>query len=263
MAWGTATSGSSTLFLGGQVQVKAIIILALALTLQASEGLYTQLLQRDEIHIDFRTSGRLLNGAMLTIDNISIKEYLGQEVVPDSGCGSWLLEPQSTNLLPFSEDFSGSNWATFQSSIASNQYNALTNKNDATLFYPSSTSTYASIFDADDLTSGIYTFSVFAKANGKDFLCIDDTVGGKNWFNLSNGTLGTINSNYTAKIENYGDWHRCSITNNSNTAFLYKAVYIVTDADNTTAITANGTDGILLFGSQTEQQSYSHLVYSH
>ena len=33
------------------------------------------------------------------IDNISVKEYLGQEVVPDSGCGSWLFEPQSTNLV--------------------------------------------------------------------------------------------------------------------------------------------------------------------
>jgi len=34
-----------------------------------------------------------------SIDNVSVKEYLGQEVVPDSGCGSWLFEPQSTNLV--------------------------------------------------------------------------------------------------------------------------------------------------------------------
>ena len=26
------------------------------------------------------------------VDNVSVKEYLGQEVVPDSGCGSWLFE---------------------------------------------------------------------------------------------------------------------------------------------------------------------------
>ena len=45
-----------------------------------------------------------------SISNISAKEYLGQEVVPDSGCGSWLLEPQSTNLVPYSEDFSIGNW---------------------------------------------------------------------------------------------------------------------------------------------------------
>ena len=44
-----------------------------------------------------------------SIDNVSVKEYLGQEVVPDSGCGSWLLEPQSTNLVIESESFSSWN----------------------------------------------------------------------------------------------------------------------------------------------------------
>ena len=43
-------------------------------------------------------------------------------VVPDSGCGSWLFEPQSTNLLPYSNDFSSANWSkssnyTVQSNI--------------------------------------------------------------------------------------------------------------------------------------------------
>ena len=46
------------------------------------------------------------NALVGSIDNVSVKEYLGQEVVPDSGCGSWLLEPQSTNLVTYSEDFS-------------------------------------------------------------------------------------------------------------------------------------------------------------
>ena len=35
-----------------------------------------------------RLRGTNFNGS---IDNVSVKEYLGQEVVPDSGCGSWLL----------------------------------------------------------------------------------------------------------------------------------------------------------------------------
>ena len=38
-----------------------------------------------------------------SIDNVSVKEYLGQEVVPNSGCGSWLFEPQSTNVFLQSE----------------------------------------------------------------------------------------------------------------------------------------------------------------
>ena len=58
---------------------------------------------------NFRTlSG---TGGLVQIDNVSVKEYLGQEVVPDSGCGSWLFEPQTTQLVPYSEDFSQSSWS--------------------------------------------------------------------------------------------------------------------------------------------------------
>jgi hypothetical protein len=41
----------------------------------------------------------------LIINSVSVKEVLGQEVVPDSGCGSWLFEPQTTNLVNYSEDY--------------------------------------------------------------------------------------------------------------------------------------------------------------
>ena len=54
--------------------------------------------------------GNKFAGTAFSIDNVSVKEYLGQEVVPNSGCGSWLFEPQSTNLLTYSEDFSQSVW---------------------------------------------------------------------------------------------------------------------------------------------------------
>jgi len=49
------------------------------------------------------------NGDGSVINSISVKEVLGQEVVPDSGCGSWLLEGQSTNLITESESFSSWN----------------------------------------------------------------------------------------------------------------------------------------------------------
>ena len=46
----------------------------------------------------FYIKGNNTNGEVSYIDNVSVKEYLGQEVVPDSGCGSWLFEPQTTQL---------------------------------------------------------------------------------------------------------------------------------------------------------------------
>ncbi len=41
----------------------------------------------------------------IIFDNVSVKEYLGKSVVPNSGCGSWLFEPQSTNLVTQSETY--------------------------------------------------------------------------------------------------------------------------------------------------------------
>ena len=58
-------------------------------------------------------------GFIGSIDNVSVKEYLGQEVVPDSGCGSWLFEPQSTNTLTYSEDFS--QWTNISATLTSGQ----------------------------------------------------------------------------------------------------------------------------------------------
>jgi hypothetical protein len=45
-----------------------------------------------------------------SIDNVSVKEITGQEVVPNSGCGSWLFEPQSTNLITYSIELTNSSW---------------------------------------------------------------------------------------------------------------------------------------------------------
>ena len=56
------------------------------------------------------------NGFTGSIDNVSVKEYLGQEVVPDSGCGAWLFEPQSTNLVTYSEDLS--TYTTTQTTVS-------------------------------------------------------------------------------------------------------------------------------------------------
>ena len=64
------------------------------------------------------TLTRRVNNQDIRIDNVSVKEYLGQEVVPNSGCGSWLFEPQSTNLIPYSEDYNSGNWYEYNETYA-------------------------------------------------------------------------------------------------------------------------------------------------
>ena len=63
-----------------------------------------------------------LSGSNGSIDNVSVKEYLGQDVVPDSGCGSWLWEPQSTNLITQSELFSDAVWLKLGASVSNGFY---------------------------------------------------------------------------------------------------------------------------------------------
>jgi len=50
------------------------------------------------------------SGNNATITNVSVKEVTDDTDLPridyTDGCGNWLLEPQSTNLIPYSEDFS-------------------------------------------------------------------------------------------------------------------------------------------------------------
>jgi len=53
---------------------------------------------------------RANSATSITVGDVSVKEYLGQEVVPGSGCGSWLWEPQTTQLVTYSELFSNAYW---------------------------------------------------------------------------------------------------------------------------------------------------------
>lgn len=57
---------------------------------------------------------RARTGAIFSVDNVSVKEVLEDDVPRidyTNGEAAFLLEPQSTNLLPYSEDFSQSSWA--------------------------------------------------------------------------------------------------------------------------------------------------------
>ena len=82
-------------------------------------------------------------------------------VVPDSGCGSWLWEPQSTNLITYSEDFS--QWTKTGTPTITSDYGVS----------PNGTQNGTRIeFGADERirsnisASGDFTFSVYLKGSG-------------------------------------------------------------------------------------------------
>jgi len=162
------------------------------------------------------------------IDNVSVKEYLGQEVVPDSGCGSWLLENQSTNLIPYSEDFSDSSWLKETSAtIELNTYLSPSGENNASkLNLPNTLSRITYPFS----TTGVYTFSIYLKSD------TDGTISLR---------AATGNPAVTKQLNLTDRWQRFDI---SVTDGNYWQV-IKTSSDTLTSV--------YIWGAQLEEQSYA------
>jgi len=190
----------------------------------SNEGTYSGTFTSNGTFIDFVTlSG---NTASFSIDNVSVKEVTGQEVVPDSGCGNWLLEPQSTNLVTYSEDFS-------QWTLGSN----------ATLSYESD-------IVAPDGSLGVYRLTLPAQSStfllsnsftGQNPLALSiyaKSAATNNDFNLFDGT--TSSSLKTATSE----WQRFDyVGSGSQLAIVNQGDTFITD--------------IYIWGAQAEALSYA------
>ena len=199
----------------------------------------------------------------ITIDNISIKEYLGQSVVPGSGCGSWLFEPQSTNLITYSEEMSqyGSNVTVIDNSTKSPNGNIDASK---------VTKNGVSANDRIDITNIAllnntnYSISAFIKNvnidnGGVTTLGVRISSGGTLFRQgyVWNGDTPSLTVDYNSGtktnvlLEDYGNgWWRIGYSFNSDGT--NSDIEIDIDRDNGT-----DTTSVFIWGAQVEQQSYS------
>jgi len=173
--------------------------------------------------------GFALRGAgNVGIDNVSVKEYLGQEVVPDSGCGSWLFEPQSTNTLTYSEDFS--QWTNISATLTSGQlspsgeYNAT--KISGTI---GSSVIYIGATSSATATRSIYARSVSGTGTAKLMS-----------FNANTNNLFTLTE----------DWQRFELTGTTNTGG--NTSFYIDFRDNTQTL-----NEIIVWGGQSEELDYA------
>jgi hypothetical protein len=169
-----------------------------------------------------------------------------------------LIEESRTNLTLHSEDFTNAAWSHGAETLHSaNQAVAPDGTTTADLIYPNSTGFGRTISQNYGNANGTYTVSVFAKAGGRNFIYVYNAQGNaKAWFNLSTGAKGSADAGITNyDIIDYGNgWYRCWVSTNSTTTryfFLGPA-----DADNSTEVTASGTNGIYVWGAQFETGSF-------
>ena len=171
-----------------------------------------------------------------------------------------LVEEARTNLLLRSEEFDNAYWSPSGSSITANNTTAPNGTITADLLIENSASSTHLVSVGGKMLSGTtYTYSVYAKAAGRDWLIMSPgSTWGYGWFNINNGTLGTLvdgGSNPTAAINAVGNgWYRCSIT---LTAVANAGIqFLMVPSNGLVTYTGNGTSGIYLWGAQLEAGAF-------
>jgi hypothetical protein len=166
-----------------------------------------------------------------------------------------------TNLLSRSAEFNETAWLKLRSSISANSTASPSGDGSADkLVEDASNNTHMvyRLFNTGSLVA--HTFSVFAKADGRNFVYLDCGDGfplnSNAYFDLSNGTLGTIGANATATITAFGNgWYRCSVTA-TPTSTTTNGFYIQTaSANGTKSYQGDGASGIFIWGAQLEAGS--------
>jgi len=174
----------------------------------------------------------------------------------DGSCPSLLLEPQSTNLVTYSEDFSNSDWTNTNVSLTSGFASPSGDLNAFKLINNSTASVNKYIRTIPSATSGIdYSLSVFAKKGEYDNLRIEDGNNSRGaWFDLSNGTFSAVGTTVVAKIEDYGNgWYKCSVSKPSVTTSVF---FIISGSNSQSLQVGDGTSGVYIYGAQIEQGSF-------
>jgi hypothetical protein len=186
----------------------------------------------------------------------------------DSEDGVFLLEKASTNLIPYSEDFSQSAWIKTRSSISSNSSISPDGTLNADkLIEDTSTNTHST---QNNVTIGNVdtTISVFVKADTRSrirFILTDLTTGDYridlNLNNLSvienNGGSRGSWTNTSYKIENFtNNWYKVSLTATKGAGSQASLSINLLDNSGNHTYTGDGTSGIYIWGAQLEEGSY-------
>jgi hypothetical protein len=174
------------------------------------------------------------------------------------GCPSLLLEKQSTNVLTYSEDFTQSDWPKQNTIVTANATTSPDGTQNADKLIANTTNARHLIFQAI-ATSNTHTFTTYAKAGENSFLIMrldTDAPEVKNWFNLSNGTVGTSQGGSPTITSVGNGWYRCSMQYTPSTLSNIYAVLYTAKTDGVEGFAGNDSDGTYIWGAQLEASTY-------
>jgi len=186
----------------------------------------------------------------------------------DGGCPVLLTEPQSTNLITYSEDFSNASWVKERCTITSNNAPSPNGIIGADLLVPNTDSNTSHILDFVSSVTGTgngIVVSIFAKKKDYNWIAIRQGNGasglGLAFFDLDNGVVGNVTSaGYSSTIEGFGNgWYKCNMIINQSAIFsdIRPQIYVVENGTSRNIVSPDGIGGIYIWGAQAEALPYA------
>jgi len=195
-------------------------------------------------------------GAQLELGSTATEYFPTNINQPRFDWASTAVVANKNDFIIYTEQFDNSSWLKVNASISADVI-ATTDPfggNNADKLIDNATTNFHLVRQTHNSIQNVSkaTFSVYAKAAEKSWLLISAYISTDAicYFNLTNGTLGTMAANCTGTITSVGnDWYRCSVTRTVTTG-TYNILHIiaVANGNNAGSYLGNGTDGIYVFG---------------
>ena len=244
---------------GGEIYVEKDINDAI-LTGVNSVGSYSVIFVAADDQLRFQSR----SNSSISIDNVSVKDITFSTDVDlarinydsNGDNGHILLEPTSTNLVTYSEDFENG-YSKVNSSVDLNDAVAPDGTTTANKF--NSTALTSKVHKSYQNSSALFhTVSIFLKKGTIDIVSLQVSgaspdINASTTVNLTSGTItaSSGNGSITPTITNYGnDWYRITASSTSNGNVANPTIFIVNSST-----TASGY--FYMWGSQFEGLSYA------
>jgi len=172
----------------------------------------------------------------------------------DNSKGALLLEPQRTNSITHSNDFSQSIYGKFNLTITANEGISPDGTQNANLLVPNAA--VGNRYLTNNTGSNLKTNTVFLKKKELRYVKVGNAQSNV-LVDLENGTISASSvstNNFT--IENYGNgWYRVSCFNTLDVNLQIQIFFGIDGSGSN--IATNGTDGVYIYGFEIQNGSYA------